>query len=86
MLPVGHVDRARDGYDADFRAGVRYRAMNDVARAVHDLYDADAMHGLPLAVQVVAGRFEEEKVLAGMRVVERALWDAGKGFEGARAV
>ena len=38
------------------------------------------MHGLPLAVQVVGGRFEEEKVLAGMRVIEKALADAGRGF------
>ena len=80
MLPVGFVDRARDGCARDFRTEARYRAMNDVSRAVHDLYDADAMHGLPLAVQVVGGRFEEEKVLAGMRVIERALRDAGKGF------
>ena len=54
--------------------------MNDVGRAVHGLYDAAAMHGLPLAVQVVGGRFEEEKVLAGMRVIEKALADAGRGF------
>ncbi len=54
--------------------------MNDVARAVHDVYDAESMHGMPLAVQIVGRRFEEEKVLAGMKVVEKALWTSGKGF------
>ena len=77
---MGYVDRARDSYAPDFRSEAKYRGMNDVGRAVHDLYDADAMHGLPLAVQVVGGRFEEEKVIAGMKLVERALLDSGKGF------
>lgn len=54
--------------------------MNDVARGVYSLYDSAAMHGLPVAVQVVGQRLEEEKVLAGMAEVERALWDAGRGF------
>ncbi|TFK90340.1 amidase signature enzyme [Polyporus arcularius HHB13444] len=80
VLPVGYVDRARDSYDPDFREGAKYRAMNDVARAVHDVYDADSMHGMPLAVQIVGRRFEEEKVLAGMKVAEKALWTSGKGF------
>ena len=37
------------------------------------LYDADAMHGLPVAIQVVGQRLEEEKVLAIMERVEAAL-------------
>ncbi|TBU28525.1 amidase signature enzyme [Dichomitus squalens] len=80
VLPVGYVDRARDSYSPEYRSEAKYQGMNDVARAVHDLYDAEAMHGMPLAVQVVGGRFEEEKVIAGMKVIERALWDSGKGF------
>ncbi|KAI0711176.1 amidase signature enzyme [Cerioporus squamosus] len=80
VLPVGYVDRARDSYDPDFREAAKYRGMNDVARAVHDLYDAHSMHGMPLAVQVVGRRFEEEKVLASMKVIEKALWATGKGF------
>ena len=77
---MGYVDKTRDGYAPDFRSAEKYQGMNDVARAVHDLYDADAMHGMPLAVQVVGRRFEEEKVIAGMKVIEKALWDTGKGF------
>ena len=77
---MGYVDRARDSYAPDFRSEAKYRGMNDVGRAVHDLYDADAMHGLPLAVQVVGGRFGEERVLGAMRVVEGALRETGMGY------
>lgn len=54
--------------------------MNDIARAVYSLYDAKAMDGLPLSVQVVGGRLEEEKVLEGMSIIERTLRAAGHGF------
>nr|VWO95981.1 Protein kinase domain-containing protein [Ganoderma boninense] len=80
VLPVGYVDKARDSYAPDFKSAEKYQGMNDVGRAAHDLYDAEAMHGMPLAVQVVGRRFEEEKVIAGMKVIEKALWDSGKGF------
>ncbi|KAI0635257.1 amidase signature enzyme [Trametes polyzona] len=78
-MPVTYVDGARDALPPDFRRSPTYQAMNDVARAVHDLYDASAMHGLPVGVQVVGGRFAEEHVLAGMRVVEHALAESGPG-------
>ncbi|KZT10329.1 amidase signature enzyme [Laetiporus sulphureus 93-53] len=76
VQPVMTVDATRDALPAEYG----YAEMNDIARGVYGLYDAAAMHGLPVAVQVVGRRLEEEKVLAGMREVERALWDAGKGF------
>ncbi|KAI0372038.1 amidase signature enzyme [Pilatotrama ljubarskyi] len=79
-MPVSYVDRERDGCEPDYRQSPAYRNMNDVARAVHDLYDADAMHGMPVGVQVVGGRFQEEQVIAGMKLVEHALWAGGKGF------
>lgn len=81
-MPVTAFDAARDVLPAGHRDAAAYRGMNDVARAVHDLYAGAgaAMHGMPVGVQVVGGRFEEERVLAGMRVVEHALWEAGGGF------
>jgi Asp-tRNA(Asn)/Glu-tRNA(Gln) amidotransferase A subunit family amidase len=39
------------------------------------------MHGLPLGVQIVGKRMEEEKVIAGMKVVEQALKDSGVVFD-----
>lgn len=37
------------------------------------------MKGLPLGVQIVGRRMEEEKVLAGMKVVEGALKEIEQG-------
>lgn len=51
------------------------RKLNGVARGAYMHYDANAMHGLPVAVQVVGKRLEEEKVLAAMERVEDALGD-----------
>ena len=72
-MPVTYVDCAQDSLPQDFRQDSAYVNMNDIARAVHDLYDADAMHGMPVGVQVVGGRFQEEAVIAGMKLIEHAL-------------
>lgn len=56
--------------------------MSALARDVYGLYDAQKMEGLPVGVQVVGRRFEEEAVLAGMRVVEEALAADGQRFHG----
>lgn len=47
--------------------------MNAVAHGIYKYYNADAMHGLPVTVQVVGQRLTEEKVLAYMQRVEAAL-------------
>jgi len=51
------------------------RRLNGIAKGAYKHYDADAMHGLPVAVQVVSQRLEEEKVLAAMKRIEDALGD-----------
>ncbi|KAI0646387.1 amidase signature enzyme [Trametes meyenii] len=79
-MPVSYVDKACDSYGPDYRKEARYLHMSDIARAVHDLYDARTMHGMPVGVQVVGRRFEEEKVIAGMKAIEHAMWKSGKGF------
>ncbi|OSD08106.1 amidase signature enzyme [Trametes coccinea BRFM310] len=80
VMPVSYVDRTADAHPPDLHRTPAYQHMSDIARAVHDLYDADAMHGLPVGVQVVGGRWQEERVIAGMKLIERALWAGGKGF------
>ena len=45
------------------------------------MYDAHAMEGLPVGVQVVGRRLEEEKVLAGMHLVESVMRKRGEGYE-----
>ncbi|KAI5462139.1 amidase signature domain-containing protein [Mariannaea sp. PMI_226] len=71
VLPVTHVDKAKDQLPSDFQLS----RLNGVAQGAYKLYDANAMHGLPVGVQVVGRRLEEEKVLAIMGQVEDALGD-----------
>jgi Asp-tRNA(Asn)/Glu-tRNA(Gln) amidotransferase A subunit family amidase len=76
IVPVTHVDRATDGLGRE----VEVSRMNGVARGAYRHYDAHAMHGLPVAVQVVGRRLEEEKILACMRRVEDALEEHGERY------
>ncbi|KAK4129223.1 amidase signature enzyme [Parathielavia appendiculata] len=71
VLPVTHVDKALDKLPASFNV----KKLNRVARGAYKHYDAAAMHGLPVGVQVVGRRLEEEKVLAVMKRLEDALGD-----------
>jgi len=79
-MPVTFVDKNVDGLPGGFTSGPEYAHMNDISRALHDLYDADAMNGLPVGVQVIGRKLEEEKVLAGMKVVKEALAASGTVF------
>ncbi|KAJ7135801.1 amidase signature domain-containing protein [Mycena epipterygia] len=80
VLPVTFVDAARDALPKEFMQSERFMGMNAIAKGAFSVYDADKMHGLPLGVQIAGRRMEEEKVLAGMKVVEAALRDAGAPF------
>ena len=79
-MPVTFVDKSVDSLPRDFTSSLDYARMNDISRALHELYDADAMNGLPIGIQVIGRRLEEEKVLAGMSVVKEALAAAGTIF------
>ena len=50
-----------------------FSKLNGVAKGAYKHYDASAMHGLPVGVQVVGQRLQEEKVLAIMTRIEDAL-------------
>lgn len=82
VLPTGHVDAAKDalvtaggksGKNAYKSALKELGADNGVSRGAWKHYDAEKMHGLPTAVQVVGRRWDEENVLGYMEQVERAL-------------
>lgn len=70
---MSYLDATIDSHPPQYRQSDAYQGMNDIARAVHDVYDAKKMDGVPLAVQIVGGRMQEEQVLAGMAVIEHAL-------------
>jgi Asp-tRNA(Asn)/Glu-tRNA(Gln) amidotransferase A subunit family amidase len=65
------VDKTLDRLPASFNV----KKLNGVARGAYKHYDAERMHGLPVGVQVVGRRLEEEKVLAVMKRLEDALGD-----------
>ncbi|RDW87688.1 hypothetical protein BP5796_03382 [Coleophoma crateriformis] len=69
IMPITHVDQGLDALPASFSM----KPLNGVARGAYKHYDATAMHGLPVAVQIVGQRLEEEKVLAIMERIEASL-------------
>ncbi|KAG6040793.1 hypothetical protein E4U41_007010 [Claviceps citrina] len=48
---------------------LRYQPLGADCEAIHTDYDAEAMHGLPISLQLVARRLEEERVLAIARMI-----------------
>lgn len=77
IIPVTHVDRNLDQIDPTFDI----KELNGVAKGAYKHYNADKMHGLPVAVQVVGQRLQEEKVLAVMERIEEALERQGGNYE-----
>ncbi|KAF4449148.1 hypothetical protein F53441_7544 [Fusarium austroafricanum] len=71
VLPITQVDKSQDQLPRDFKL----KNLNGVAQGAYKLYDANAMHGLPVGIQVVGRRLEEEKVLTIMKRIEDALGD-----------
>lgn len=72
-MPVLHVDRVKDMLKG-------FIPQNQLEAKQFSLYDAEKMHGLPVGVQVIGKRLEEEKVLEGMKIVEQALAKQGKQY------
>jgi hypothetical protein len=76
VLPITRVDRTLDHLPPDFldrSTGsniLEGRTYGSPPRDGGGAYDADAMDGLPVGVQVVGRPWEEERVLALMKVLE----------------
>lgn len=77
VIPVTHVDADLDRLPVTLKLG----KLNGVARGAYKHYDAQKMAGLPVAVQLVGRRLEEEKTLALMQRVEKALEDRGEKYQ-----
>ena len=67
------MDRTRDEL-------VSFQSRNAIEKGQYKMYDADKMHGLPVGVQVVGRRLQEEKVLEGLKLVEKLLHEDGKKY------
>ncbi|KAI5117279.1 hypothetical protein M0805_005604 [Coniferiporia weirii] len=79
VLPITKVDAVHDSLTPMIYKEIC--SKNAVARDAFAMYDAQKMAGLPVGVQVVGQRLEEEKVLAGMKLVERVMRENGSVYE-----
>jgi Asp-tRNA(Asn)/Glu-tRNA(Gln) amidotransferase A subunit family amidase len=77
IIPVTHVDAIKDALPSTFNV----KKLNGVAQGAYKHYDSEEMAGLPVAVQVVGRRLEEEKVLAVMERIEDALDNHGGRYQ-----
>ncbi|KAI9458948.1 amidase signature enzyme [Lactarius psammicola] len=75
VVPITRVDRKLDVLSPAFKP------RNKIEADAYKGYDADDMHGLPIGVQIVGRRLEEEKVLEGMKLIEGLLKSRGIAYE-----
>ena len=73
-MPITRVDSTLD------RLPRTFRPRNKIEKDAYVGYDADEMHGLPVGVQIVGRRLEEEKVLEGMKLIEGILKSKGIAY------
>ncbi|KAH8144862.1 uncharacterized protein LAJ45_11132 [Morchella importuna] len=66
VVPAGFVDKIKDPVQ-------EYEGRSELDRTNWEMYDPELMHGHPVGLQVVGRRLQEEKVLAGMQVLEQVL-------------
>jgi hypothetical protein len=82
ILPVTRVDPATDALPAGFVPGATGGSTIFEKRMYvgpEAVYDPKAMEGIPVGVQIVGRKWEDEKVLGMMQVVDEALGPRGFG-------
>lgn len=93
LVPVTHVSPELDRLTPEFYARIALDSPTRGSKLVETrvygtstdtpkekrIYDADAMEGLPVGIQLVGGWGEEEKVIEGMKRVDEALGERGFG-------
>lgn len=67
VFPVTTVDSSKDIKDVD------YEPKNDQDRFIYNMYDANIFEGAPVGLQLIGRRLQEEKVLAALEEIDRAL-------------
>ncbi|KAG2369045.1 amidase signature domain-containing protein [Suillus spraguei] len=81
-IPVTRVNPDTDNLSTDFVVGASGRSKMFETRMYlgkNPVYDPKAMEGIPVGVQLVGKKWEDEKVLAMMHVVDVALGPRGFG-------
>ncbi len=74
VLPVTRVDAERDATPANFLEGSTgsWILEKKVYAGESPAYDSKKMEGLPVGVQIVGRQYEDERVLALMKIIENA--------------
>ncbi|KAF8432859.1 amidase signature domain-containing protein [Terfezia claveryi] len=67
VIPVTVADKSVDPYDES------YHPRGEVDKLNWEAYDPEIYHGAPVGVQIVARKYEEEKVWAVAKVINAAL-------------
>ncbi|KAL9627242.1 MAG: hypothetical protein Q9204_006710 [Flavoplaca sp. TL-2023a] len=67
VIPVTRADKSVDIFDHD------YRPLNEVDRKNWEAYDPETYDGAPVGLQIVARKWEEEKVWAIAKIIDTAL-------------
>ena len=81
-IPVTRVDPAKDQVTEEWTTGPGLGSRiveNGLYRGKKPLYNPESLKGMPVGVQIVAKKWEEEKVLAMMDIADRALGERGFG-------
>lgn len=82
IIPVTRVNPDTDQLSTDFVPGASGQSKVLESRMYlgkNPIYDPKAMEGIPVGVQLVGKKWEDEKVLAMMHVVDEALGPRGFG-------
>lgn len=72
VLPAGKVNKLVDVRKEDPMVS-SYQSRNDLDGYNWSLYDPGAMDGLPISIQLIGQRLEEEKMLGAGKVVDGLL-------------
>ncbi|KAL8679072.1 MAG: hypothetical protein Q9186_004612 [Xanthomendoza sp. 1 TL-2023] len=67
VIPVTKADKSIDKFDHE------YQPLNDIDRQNWEAYDPETYDGAPVGLQIVARKWEEEKVWAIAKILDMAL-------------
>ncbi|KAF8628044.1 hypothetical protein AX17_006048 [Amanita inopinata Kibby_2008] len=86
VMPITHVDANQDQFSKSTSSSSHkilggHKPRNAIEASQQKVYDAADMHGLPVGVQVVGRKLEEEKVLEGMKIIESLLKTENKEYQ-----
>lgn len=77
IVPVTTVDKSIDVLTSDWHAQLNGAKFGVLEKLIYQgkspIYDPVKMHGLPVGVQIVGGRLEEEKVISIMKIIDDLL-------------